>query len=149
MQIIGIISHIINDNTPVSTWKILSGQCDIRKPYLRVFKASAEFIAKFKSKLHFMNLIHHFQFDMETIQEHLTMDNSTLISMYQTKLTEEFIDQNADILDWYELCRSQHFSEDFMRKHIDNVHWKHILEYQKPSQGFIDEFKNHFVKNTN
>ena len=44
--------------------------------------------------------------------------------------------------DWSFLCHSKDISEEFIREFQDEVNWKHIYRYQKLSEDFIREFKN-------
>lgn len=159
-----IEKHILNQhNVPYISisisshvWDILSGAPSAYKDnYYRSnyrFKASPAFIAKYMDKLTFKYLVHHFQFDMETLAKHLTLDNATIISSNQ-QLTEQFIKDHADILDWYELVKSHSLDasnasnafEDFVRCHCCHLNtkcWKYIYKNYKYSPEFAEEFRS-------
>ena len=56
--------------------------------------------------------------------------------------TEEYIENNIDKINWYNLTNTQKLSEDFIRKFKDKVNWFHISVNQKLSEDFIREFKD-------
>ena len=58
-------------------------------------------------------------------------------------LTEDFIREFADKVDWEWLSRYQRLSEDFIREFKDKVDWFYISEYQHLSENFIREFKDY------
>ena len=43
-------------------------------------------------------------------------------------------------IDWTELCENETLSEDFIRKHKDNLDWRYISCHQTLSEDFIREF---------
>ena len=53
-------------------------------------------------------------------------------------LSEEFIERNADRVDWYYISVYQKLSESFIERHCEFVHWHSISAYQKLSEEFID-----------
>ena len=59
------------------------------------------------------------------------------------KLSEDFIREFKDKVDWYWISAYQSLSEDFIREFKDNVYWCSISEYQKLSESFIREFKDY------
>ena len=59
-----------------------------------------------------------------------------------TGLTEEFIQEFADMFDWEYISKCQHLSEDFIREFKDYVDWDYISSYQHLSEDFIREFKD-------
>ena len=63
------------------------------------------------------------------------------ISTYQL-LSEDFIREFADRVDWDTISVYQHLSEDFIREFKDKVDWFYISEYQHLSEDFIREFKD-------
>ena len=63
------------------------------------------------------------------------------ISEYQ-KLSELFIREYQDKVDWYWISVSQKLSESFIREFQDKVNWSCISEYQKLSELFIREFQD-------
>ena len=149
-----IEDHILNVPYISShVWDILSGAPSLYKDnYYRSnyrFKASPAFISKYMDKLTFKYLVHHFQFDMETLAKHVTLDNATIVSSNQG-LTEQFIKHHADILDWYELVKSHSLDafdafEDFVRCHCCHLNtkcWKYIYKNYKYGPEFAKEFKS-------
>ena len=70
------------------------------------------------------------------IDENAENLNWFLISMYQ-KLSEPFIEKYADKIDWLIVSTRQKLSEEFIEKHADKVNWNRIFAYQKLSNKFI------------
>ena len=60
-------------------------------------------------------------------------------------LSEDFILDFADNLDWFYLSAEQPLSENLIRKFQDKVNWGKISESQKLSEDFIREFKDKVV----
>lgn len=59
------------------------------------------------------------------------------------KLSEEFIDKEADKLDWQCISSCQKLSEKMIIKHIDKVNWIGISIYQELSEPFIKKYINY------
>ena len=57
-------------------------------------------------------------------------------------LDEDYIDRNADVLDWFELCEHQALPESLMRKHADRLNWGQVSLHQAMSKAFVAEFSN-------
>jgi hypothetical protein len=62
-----------------------------------------------------------------------------MISIGQT-LSESFIREFADKINWYGISDSQQLSESFMREFADKLNWQDISTYQILSKSFIREF---------
>lgn len=56
------------------------------------------------------------------------------------KLTEEFMDKYADMLDWYLLSRYQDMSEEFIENHRDKIKWNSILSRNMISENFVRKY---------
>ena len=54
-------------------------------------------------------------------------------------LTEDYIRNNKDKVDWYQILESQHLSEDFIREFKDRINWHRLLKNQKLSEPLIRE----------
>jgi len=63
------------------------------------------------------------------------------ISRYQ-KLSESFIREFADRVNWKAICQYQKLSESFIRKFADKVNWFTLSRYQKLSELFIEDFRS-------
>ena len=63
------------------------------------------------------------------------------VSEYQ-KLSESFIKEFAGKVDWYCISAYQKLSESFIREFADKVDWYCISAYQKLSEVFIEEYSN-------
>ena len=61
------------------------------------------------------------------------------ISQYQ-KLSQKFIEEFADKLDWDSISICQKLSEKFIQKHIDRVNIKEIFLHQKLSEEFKKKY---------
>ena len=57
-------------------------------------------------------------------------------------LTEEFIREFQDKVNWNFISTYQKLSEDFIREFQDKVNWKNISVYQKLSENFIRKFQD-------
>ena len=57
-------------------------------------------------------------------------------------LSEEFIRNNKDKVDWNWISSNRELSENFIREFQDRIDWYWISKYQKLSIKFIIEFKN-------
>jgi hypothetical protein len=61
---------------------------------------------------------------------------------YLNPLSEEFIERNKDLVNWYWISEYQKLSEEFIERNKDLVNWRLISEYQKPSEEFIERNKD-------
>ena len=75
------------------------------------------------------------------IQEFKDKVDWTCISRYP-HLSEDFIRKFADRVDWYYISAYQYLSENFIREFADRVAWGWIVKYQQLSEDFIREFKD-------
>ena len=75
------------------------------------------------------------------IQEFKDKVDWTCISRYP-HLSEDFIRKFADRVDWYYISAYQYLSENFIREFADRVAWDWIVKYQPLSEDFIREFKD-------
>ena len=75
------------------------------------------------------------------IQEFKDKVDWICISRY-SHLSEDFIRKFADRVDWYYISAFQHLSENFIREFADRVAWDWIVKYQPLSEDFIREFKD-------
>ena len=66
-------------------------------------------------------------------------DNWARLSLCES-LTEDFIQEFKDKVDWTCISRYPHLSEDFIRKFADRVDWYYSSAYQYLSENFIREF---------
>lgn len=70
-------------------------------------------------------------------------DDDYKITTEEAYDVEGILDPDDDIkLDWYEISSKIKLSEDFIRKHKDDVDWYAISANQDLSEEFIMEFKN-------
>jgi hypothetical protein len=58
------------------------------------------------------------------------------------QLSEDFIRENADSLDFFYLCSYQTLSEFFMIQYQDRIDWVSVSRFQKLSEEFIHEFRD-------
>ena len=75
----------------------------------------------------------------------LTYNHSSLINWTNVSskdLSETFIDEFANYLDWVYISKYKTLSEDFIMKYKDKINWSCISRYQKLSENFIREFQN-------
>ncbi|GIY32772.1 uncharacterized protein CEXT_484971 [Caerostris extrusa] len=57
-------------------------------------------------------------------------------------LSEHFIREFQDKVNWVNISGKQALSEDFIREFQDKINWGNISEYQKLNEDFIREFKD-------
>ncbi len=62
---------------------------------------------------------------------------------YKDILSEPFIREFKDYVNWFYISRSQKLSESFIKEFKNKVDWNYISHYQKLSETFIREFKNY------
>ena len=130
-----------------STWRTLSTQ-----------DLPDEFINKYKTKLNFKILVKYHLFDTATIKEVLgeiradaDADADGKLSRF-TRLSPEFIDEYANVLDLYNLCEYQVLPEWLMNKHKRKLNWGQVSWHQLLSLDFIKENKqmlNHMKLESN
>lgn len=60
----------------------------------------------------------------------------------KTSLSESFIEEFWDKLDWRSVSRYAKLSEDFMIRNSHRVNWRMIARYQTLSETFIKQFAN-------
>lgn len=58
------------------------------------------------------------------------------------QLSEEFIRNYQDKVNWTCISQYQILSEDFIREFADKVNWEEIFEHQKLSESFRQEFRD-------
>ena len=70
-----------------------------------------------------------------------TFDWDDLEFYKKNKLTEDFIREFKDKVNWCYISYYQKLSEDFIREFKNKVNWIWISKYQKLSENFIREFQ--------
>ena len=76
---------------------------------------------------------------LKEIRENIIYQNWDAISC-RNDLSEEFIREFSDKVDWFYICKYQKLSEEFIRKYSTKVYWGQISQYQKLSEEFIIEY---------
>jgi hypothetical protein len=64
-----------------------------------------------------------------------------MVSMH-SKLSEDFLREFSEKVEWFFLSYDQILSENFIREFKNRVHWSFISGYQILSDNFIEEFKD-------
>lgn len=64
------------------------------------------------------------------------------LDLKKTILSEEFIQEFKDRLNWFDICQYQKLSISFMIKFSDYLSWKHVSEFQTLTEEFIHQFHN-------
>jgi len=77
----------------------------------------------------------------EFIERNKDLVNWYYISEFQT-LSEEFIERNKDLVNWYYISVYQKLSEEFIERNKDLMGWVWISQYQKLSEEFIERNKD-------
>jgi hypothetical protein len=81
-------------------------------------------------------------FDDATLEAHVRAGDARAreVVSRHARLSPEFVDRNADALDWYALCEFQALPEWLLRKHVDRLNWGQLSRYQELSPAFEAEF---------
>ena len=66
--------------------------------------------------------------------------NWVYITEYQKNLSESFIRDHADRIEWKTIWYGRNFSESFIREFIDKVNWGHVTMQYELSESFIREY---------
>ena len=88
-----------------------------------------------------MNIDYHKPLSEKFIREFQDKVNWKNIS-YSQILSEEFIREFQNEVDWEKISFRQKLSEDFIREFKDKVNWGWISIKQKLSESFMREFQN-------
>ena len=64
---------------------------------------------------------------------------------YNNKLSEDFIIEFKDKVDWEYISKYQTLSEEFIRKFKNKVDWYWISKHQTLSEDFIREFQDKII----
>lgn len=102
-------------------------------------KLSNDFVVRHVTKMNIENLIKWNSFDLTFLQ--CNNVRPEIICRYH-KLSPEYIDLNAESLDWYSLCEYQELPEWLIKKHINKINWGQVSLYQALSKDFIKEYRD-------
>ena len=64
------------------------------------------------------------------------------ISSQEYELDDNFIDEFANKLDWYFLCKYQTLTENIIDKYIHKIDWRIFSIYQKLTENIIEKYKD-------
>jgi len=73
------------------------------------------------------------------------MINIKMINCKYETLTESFIHEHENEVDWSVVSRWQTLTGEFIRAHADRVDWFWISMYQTMSRDIISEFKDRII----
>lgn len=82
--------------------------------------------------------------DKSVINEFVYKWHWDRISAFQ-ELSDAFIDQYGDWIDWVIVCSHQKLSEGLINKHVADVDWQMIFTYQDVSDEFLFENRNKII----
>jgi hypothetical protein len=108
------------------------------------YTLSEKFVLKYSHVLNWRLLWIHQRFPESFIRtsfENNKKEYSDVISTYQV-LSENFIREFKDYVNWVNISYDQVLSESFIREFKDMVSWAGISERQILSESFIREFKH-------
>jgi len=85
--------------------------------------------------------------ELDKILKKYSCDNINEINWYNFnfnhhKISEDFIREFKDSVDWIYICTYQKLSEKFMSEFKDKLDWKSVGPYQRMSKDFIEKFKD-------
>lgn len=106
------------------------------------------FVLKYKRKLHFDAVFIESKMKEETLEKlcHLFEPKDWYGVWDSQHVSEEFIERHIDNIDWERVSCCQILSEDFIRRHIDKVDWEGISLNQDMSEEFVREFWSYIDK---
>ncbi len=134
---------------------------------------SESIIEKFKHKLNWDNILRFQALSESFIEKQFKYKNKDLITRLSlihqsnntetnldlekrawkqvnsaSKLSENFLRDHIQYLNWYAVSKYQPLSDTFIRDFYDKLHWNYISTYQKLSNDIITEFsdKIYFIK---
>ena len=81
-----------------------------------------------------------FYINSQYVYTYDSLDDVNWIQLSYCKLTEPFIREFQNKVDWESISWCQTLSEEFIREFKDEVYWSPISESQKLSESFIREF---------
>lgn len=114
-------------------WVLLS-----RHQYL-----SEPFIIRFEEHLSWLDIMKFQRLSLDFIRNNLSKvyRYKDIVSKYQI-LTEETMDEFANLLNWYLLSKYQTMSEEFIEKHAHKVDWNAIFKYKSLTKMFKEKHKH-------
>lgn len=110
---------------------------------LQYQKTSEYFINRHLKRFRLMNIFHKQKVSERFIIKHVG-DRQwywDIISMNQP-LTEGFIEDHADKINWGRLGVKYELTEKFLKRHMDKLNWNIISKYQALSNGFIEQYSD-------
>ena len=152
-----IDKEFIWNNAQKVNWVSVSYSKDLTVDHLEKYKSmldwktviirhkyEEETLIKFKKYIDWQQVCIYQKLSVDFIKEHhlLLFPFKYEIAKYQ-KLSEEYLEENKDNLDWDIISEYQTLSEDFIDKMSDYVNWTWITEKQKMTKKFI---MSHLVK---
>ena len=111
------------------------------------YNLSISFIEEFKDKIEWMNILYRNKLNEQFVRRHLT-DLKKGYSFWSdvsshVELSEQFIREYADKINWEYISKYQKLSEQFIEEFKDEVHWENIIIKQSLNEQFI---KKHWKK---
>ena len=127
---------------------------------------SEDFIIEFKNEIHIGEILSRYKLSENCIREIFIIEKGltqkekmkkedgctwTLKDRWESfwkhisssqELSEDFIREFQDRVDWTLISKHQKLSEEFIREFQDRVDWEKISRYQRLSEKFIGEFKD-------
>ena len=70
------------------------------------------------------------------------IDFNALSEENYKKLSEKFLEEHKDDVNWCRVCEYKKLNEPFMRRVSDYLCWESVSEYQKLSESFMRDFRD-------
>lgn len=144
------------------SWRIVTRYCNLSEDFMRKYAdlvdwveassyktLSPEFIEEFKDKFDWSDLSQHCELSKEQLLKYVDRIDWDRAPTYQKKIDEEVIEavlasSKKDEFNWHGALCNIKMSEDFIKKHADDIDkagkWELVSYYQKLSPEFMDEF---------
>lgn len=101
---------------------------------------SEDFYESYLSVIDMDVLMGYRHLSMNFINKHI--DKIHFAYIYNHVLSEDFIEQYQDRVNWSDISQFQKLSESFIEKHQDKVNWSYISQFQILSETFIEKYSH-------
>lgn len=109
---------------------------------------SEDFIREYQNEVHWDRITQRIRMSEAFIEEFQDKVVWDYVWSYQKKLSCDFIERNLKghgRVDWKRIVMYQKLTDDFMKRHLDEISIGSILCYQKPKKDMVD-FLGNYIK---
>lgn len=127
-----------------NVWQILS-----REPKVPDGVMTDAFIMRFDTRMDFVLLSENYVFGPELLRiyQHRVVWASVLRkSQYPESFLREMVPNFHDC--WFIVCKYQRLSEAFIHDYADRVDWEYVQKYQHVSREFLQRHREYLISNS-